>query len=98
MTPLRLVGWVLTGLAVILALGLLLIPAEVGGYGCGSVIAPIQQPALAPFEVAIECEDVRAGRFLWALFVGVVGFALMVGLIVDRVRGASTAAGAPAAR
>jgi hypothetical protein len=98
MTPLRLVGWVLTGLAVILALGLLLLPVEVGGYGCGSVIAPIQQSGFVPIEVAMECEDVRAGRFLWALFVGVVGFALMVGLIVDRVRGASLAADVPARR
>jgi hypothetical protein len=98
MTPLRFVGWVLTGLAVIIVLGLLLVPADVDGYGCGSVLAPIQQPGLAPYEVAMECEDVRAGRFLWALFVGVAGFALMVGLIVDRVRGASTAADVPGRR
>ena len=98
MTPLRLVGWVLTGLAVVLALGLLLVPVEVGGYGCGSVLAPIQHPGTVPFEVALECEDVRAGRFLWALFVGLAGFALMVGLIVDRVRGASMAADVPARR
>ena len=85
MTPLRLVGWVLTGLAVVLASDCSC-TGRGGGYGCGSVLAPIQHPGTVPFEVALECEDVRAGRFLWALFVGLAGFALMVGLVVDRVR------------